>query len=155
MMQFQLTFKQWKKHRPAVVAKASRAAIRATPAAHVKTPCLRREMFHGVRAYAAILHSMKSLKDTPWSTPLAGPATIVTFAPGSLVLIYRDRTNHQDASSELDLRHHAFSWRTDNVMLQKKLEMSNLHPHAPPCSRSLTSLAMVPTTASSEHGSLQ
>jgi hypothetical protein len=48
---------------PAVVAKASRAAIRATPAAHVKTPCLRREMFHGGRAYTGILHPMESSKD--------------------------------------------------------------------------------------------
>jgi hypothetical protein len=48
---------------PAVVAKASRAAIRATPAAHVKSPCLHREMFHGVRAYTGILHPMESSKD--------------------------------------------------------------------------------------------
>jgi hypothetical protein len=75
--------------------------------------------------------------------------------PRTVALIFRARTNDQDASSELDLQHNGFSWRTDDVMLQGKLEMSNLHPHEyPPCSRFLISLAMEPTTALSEHESV-
>lgn len=103
MTRFSRSFNGCKIQMPAVVAKASRAAIRATPAAHVKTPCLRREMFHSVRAYAATLHSVKSPEAAPWSTPLTGPVTMAIFTPKTIALINWAQTNDQDSSCVLEL----------------------------------------------------
>ncbi|KAM0699572.1 hypothetical protein Q7P36_000575 [Cladosporium allicinum] len=157
--------------KPAAAAEARRAAMRATPAAPVETPSFVGESSKASEPELLQCIPWKASMTIPWRTPLAGAATMVIFAPGTIALIKRVQTNRQDASSEIDLRRTGFLWSKGVLMLQKEPDtiVSGTHtPRAPiiTCSRHPTGIARSPflpikgtsvimannTTTSSQHG---